>query len=140
VESNADEGTPAETAPTARPAAVLVVDDEATIRMLVCEALNDLGYSSVQAEDGASALKILESGAKLDLLVSDVGLPGGLNGRQLADHARRTREELKVLFITGYAESATVGPALLESGMQVICKPFELESLTARIRDMIAGG
>jgi PAS domain S-box-containing protein len=139
VEEPLEGALPRETARTTRPATVLVVDDEASIRMLVCEALDDLGYSAVQAEDGASAMKILASGAKLDLLVSDVGLPGGLNGRQLADHARRTREELKVLFITGYAESASVGPAQLEAGMQVMCKPFELDTLTARIRDMLTG-
>jgi PAS domain S-box-containing protein len=138
LDAPAEHGLPGAAAPAARPATVLVVDDEASIRMLVCEALHDLGYSSVQAEDGAAALKILESGTALDLLVSDVGLPGGLNGRQLADHARRTREQLKVLFITGYAESASVGPAQLEAGMQVMCKPFELDTLAARIRDMIA--
>lgn len=85
---------------------VLVVDDEATVRMLVAEVLEDLGYTAIEAADGAAGLKVLRSDARLDLLVTDVGLPGGMNGRQLADAARMARSDLKVLFITGYAENA----------------------------------
>ena len=73
-----------------------------------------------------------------DLLVTDVGLPGGMNGRQMADAARVTRPALKVLFITGYAENAAVGNGHLEPGMEVLTKPFAMEALASRIREMIA--
>ena len=88
---------------------VLVVDDEPTVRMLVAEVLEELGYAAIEAPDGPSGLRMLQSDARIDLLITDVGLPGGMNGRQLADAARATRPDLKVLFITGYAENAVVG-------------------------------
>ncbi|WP_419900241.1 ATP-binding protein [Roseomonas sp. USHLN139] len=116
---------------------VLVVDDEPSVRMLVVEVLRDLGYAAVEAEDGRSGLEILRSAARVDLLVSDVGLPGGMNGRQLADAGRTLRPGLKVLFITGYAESAVMG-AHPTSGMSVLTKPFALEGLAAKIRALIA--
>jgi CheY-like chemotaxis protein len=116
---------------------VLVVDDEPTVRMLVGEVLDDLGYKSVEAHDGAAGLKVLESDARVDLLITDVGLPGGLNGRQVADAARLLRPDLKVLFITGYAENAVVGGGDLEPGMAVLTKPFSLEALAARIGEML---
>jgi PAS domain S-box-containing protein len=112
---------------------VLVVDDEATVRLLVGETLSELGYLVLEAEDGASALRILQSAAKIDLLVTDVGLPV-LNGRQLADGARVTRPGLRVLFMTGYAE--TVGGRRLEAGMDIITKPFSLDALSAKVRGM----
>ncbi len=116
---------------------VLVVDDEATIRMLITEVLGDLGYEARQANDAAEALRILESAAPIDLLVSDVGLPGGMNGRQLADAGRALRPGLRVLFITGYAETAAVNGGQLEPGMAVLTKPFGLDVLTERIRGMM---
>jgi PAS domain S-box-containing protein len=115
---------------------VLVVEDEAAVRDLVIDVLQDLGYKAVEASDGPGGLKILQSELKLDLLITDVGLPG-LNGRQLADAARKHRPELKVLFMTGYAENATVANGFLEPGMQMITKPFAIEALATRIRDMI---
>jgi signal transduction histidine kinase len=118
---------------------VLVVDDEPTIRMLVREVLEDLGYAAVEAADGASGLGILRSDARIDLLVTDVGLPGGMNGRQLADAARTTRPDLKVLFITGYAENAVIGNGHLEPGMHVMTKPFAMEALASRIKELIGG-
>jgi len=117
---------------------VLVVDDEPTIRMLVIEVLQELGYVAIEAEDGKSALKILESPRRIDLLITDVGLPGGLNGRQLADLAAGTRPGLKVLFITGYAENAAVGNGHLRPGMHVMTKPFAMETLATRIKGIIA--
>jgi PAS domain S-box-containing protein len=117
---------------------VLVVDDEATVRMLVTEVLQELGHATVEATDGAAALKVLQSEQRIALLVTDVGLPGGMNGRQVADAARATRPELKILFITGYAETAVLSHGHLEAGMQVLTKPFAMETLTARIRDMMA--
>jgi len=116
---------------------VLVVDDEPTVRMLVLEVLEELGYAAVEAGDGAAGLKVLQSGARVDLLITDVGLPGGMNGRQMADAARLTRPGLKVLFITGYAENAVVGDGHLEPGMHVMTKPFAMETLAGRIRDLI---
>jgi signal transduction histidine kinase/PAS domain-containing protein len=118
---------------------VLVVDDEPTVRMLVAEVLHELGYHAIEAGDGPSGLRILQSNARIDLLVTDVGLPGGLNGRQLADAARQHRPDLKVLFITGYAENAVVGNGLLETGMHVMTKPFEMDALSKRIGELIGG-
>ena len=119
---------------------VLIVDDEPTVRMLVTDVLSDLGYTAIEAADGAGGLSVLQSGARIDLLVTDVGLPGGMNGRQMADAARVGRPDLKVLFITGFAESALPGDGRLESGMAVLTKPFAVEALAARIREMIARG
>jgi signal transduction histidine kinase len=118
---------------------VLVVDDEATVRMLVSDVLGDLGYVVIEAADGVSGLKVLRSDAKIDLLVTDVGLPGGMNGRQMADAARQVRPDLKALFITGYAENAVVGNGLLEPWMQVLTKPFAIDALAARIRELLKG-
>ena len=119
---------------------VLVVDDEPTIRMLVAEVLQDFGYAAIEAGDGPTGLKVLQSDARVDLLVTDVGLPGGMNGRQLADAARVARPGLKVLFITGYAENALLGTRQLEPGMAVLTKPFAVDALGSRIREMIATG
>jgi PAS domain S-box-containing protein len=117
---------------------VLVVDDEPTVRMLVTEVLEDLGYAAVEAADGASGLRVLHSDVRLDLLVTDVGLPGGMNGRQVADAARVARPDLKVLFITGYAENAVLSHGHLEPDMHVLTKPFTMEALASRIRKLIA--
>ena len=102
---------------------VLVVDDEPTVRMLVTDILEDLGYTAIEARDSAAGLKVLQSDVRIDLLVTDVGLPGGMNGRQMADAARVTRPDLKVLFITGYAENAVLGNGHLAPGMAVLTKP-----------------
>ncbi|NJC32936.1 PAS domain S-box-containing protein [Sphingomonas jejuensis] len=117
---------------------VLVVDDEPTVRMLVAETLEELGYQAVEAADGASGLAILQSDLRIDLLVTDVGLPGGMNGRQMADQARISRPDLQILFITGYAENAVVGNGHLAAGMHVMTKPFAMDALAARIKDLIA--
>ena len=116
---------------------VLVIEDEGTIRSLIVEELQDMGYQVISAADGPAGLHILQSDRRIDLLLTDVGLPGGLNGRQVADAARVTRPQLKVLFITGYAENAAVGNGLLEYGMQVITKPFDMEALAGKVREMI---
>ena len=119
---------------------VLVVDDEPTVRMLVTEVLEELGYAAIEAADGASGLKVLQSDVRIDLLITDVGLPGGMNGRQMADAARAGRPGLTTLFITGYAENAVVGNGHLEPGMHVLTKPFAMEALAARIKELIVGG
>ncbi|WP_428981028.1 ATP-binding protein [Lichenibacterium dinghuense] len=116
---------------------VLVVDDEPAVRLLVGEVLADLGYTAVEAADGAGGLRILQTDMRIDLLVTDVGLPGGMNGRQVADAARVLRPGLKVLFITGYAETAAVSGTHLDPGMAVMTKPFAMDDLANRIRDLI---
>ena len=117
---------------------VLVVDDEPTIRMVVRELLVENGLTPLEAGDGPTALKILTSNIRIDLVITDVGLPGGLNGRQVVDAARVIRPNLKVLFITGYAENAAIGNRLLEPGMELMTKPFVLTTLGNRIRDLLA--
>lgn len=116
---------------------VLIIDDDPTIRTLVAEALNDTGYSVIEAADGPAGLRILDSNTRIDLLITDVGLPGGINGRQVADAARGGRPGLKTLFITGYAENAVIGKRRLDPGMHVITKPFQIEALIRRVREII---
>ena len=123
----------------ARDETVLVVDDEPTVRMLVTEVLEDLGYTAIEAGDGPAGLQVLRSNVRIDLLITDVGLPGGMNGRQVADAARVIRPELKVLFITGYAENAVLSQGHLDAGMHVLTKPFAMEELASRIKGLIAG-
>ncbi|MET0173259.1 MAG: PAS domain-containing protein [Agrobacterium vaccinii] len=113
---------------------ILVVDDEPLVRMLAVEELQDLGYSVIEAEDGASALRILNSARDISLLITDVGLPGGMNGRQLADAARVNRPGLEVLFITGYAENAVLNHGHLDHGMHVMTKPFQLDVFAQRVK------
>ena len=112
---------------------VLVIDDEPTVRMLVADALGDHGYTIVEAGDGAEGLRLLQSSTRVDLLITDVGLPGGLNGRQVADAAWAARPDLKVLFITGYAENAVLNHGHLAHGMQVLTKPFTIDDLVRRV-------
>ena len=119
---------------------VLVVDDEPTVRMLVTDILEDLGYTAIEAGDSAAGLKVLQSDVRIDLLVTDVGLPGGMNGRQMADAARVSRPDLQVLFITGYAENSVLGNGHLAPGMAVLTKPFAIDTMAARIRSLIEAG
>jgi nitrogen-specific signal transduction histidine kinase len=115
---------------------VLVVEDEPTVRMLILETLEELGYAAIEAADGPSGLRVLRSDARVDLLVTDVGLPG-LNGRQMADAAREARPGLRVLFITGYAHNAAFGNGVLEPGTEMLTKPFAMDALADKIRAMI---
>jgi PAS domain S-box-containing protein len=116
---------------------VLIIDDEATIRLVASEVLQENEYRVLEAEDGPTGLKILQSDVRIDLLVTDVGLPGGVNGRQVADAARALRPGLKVLFITGYAENAIIGNGLLDTGMAIMTKPFEMAVFANRVRELI---
>jgi PAS domain S-box-containing protein len=116
---------------------VLVIEDEVSVRELVIEVLNDLGYRALQAADGPAGLKLLRASERIDLLVTDVGLPG-MNGRQVAEAARELRADLKVLFITGYAENVALANGFLAPGMEMMTKPFAVEALAGRIRDMIS--
>jgi CheY-like chemotaxis protein len=95
--------------------------------------LLELDYTVLEAGDGPAGLKILTSADRIDLLITDVGLPGGLNGRQLADAARAVRPDLRVLFITGYAENAVIGHGVLPPGMHVLTKPFSMPELSRSI-------
>jgi PAS domain S-box-containing protein len=114
---------------------VLIVEDDQAVRTLVCEVLRELGYRYLEAADASEAQPILKSAQRIDLLISDVGLPG-MNGRQLAEVARNLRPGLKVLFITGYAQHAEVRAGFLDDGMQMITKPFAFDVLTAKVREM----
>ena len=116
---------------------VLIVEDDPAVRVLVSAVLSELGYAFVEAGDADSAVPILDSEQRIDLLISDVGLPG-MNGRQLAEIGRQYRPGLKVLFITGYAEHAAVRGGFLDPGMQMITKPFTFDLLTAKVREMIS--
>jgi signal transduction histidine kinase/PAS domain-containing protein len=127
----------ANVSPSSNSETVLVVDDEPTVRMLVSDILEELGYVAIEASDSVAGLKVLQSDARIDLLVTDVGLPGGMNGRQMADAARVTRPDLKVLFITGYAENSVLGNGRLAPGMAVMTKPFPVEMMASRIKQMI---
>ncbi len=115
---------------------VMVIEDDAAVRMIVIDELNELGYKTLEAVDATSAIPLLESARKIDLLISDVGLPG-MNGRQIAEIARQHRPGLRVLFMTGYAENAASRSDFLAPGMQMIPKPFAMDDLAARIRDML---
>ena len=117
---------------------ILVVDDEPSVRMLIADVLEELGFNVIEAPDGPTGLRELQSKARVDMLITDVGLPGGMNGRQVADAARVARPSLKVLFITGYAENAVLSAGQLGPGMAVLTKPFPVETMAARIRSMIA--
>ncbi len=115
---------------------VLIVEDEDTVRMVTVEVLTELGYTTHEARDGPSALKLVDSGLHLDLLVTDVGLPG-MNGRQLAEMVRARRPGLKVLFVTGYAKPAVVRGEFLDAGMDMLTKPYTIEALACKIEDML---
>ncbi|MBK8159847.1 MAG: PAS domain-containing protein [Rhodospirillaceae bacterium] len=112
---------------------VLVVEDEPAIRLLIGDLLQELGYRAIIVEDGQQAIPILRSDARIDLLISDVGLPG-MNGREVAEIGRAGRPDLPVLFMTGYAEHAATRGGFLAPGMDMIAKPFPLEAMMAKIR------
>ncbi|MET0440074.1 MAG: PAS domain S-box protein [Devosia sp.] len=115
---------------------VLLVDDEVLVRMVVADQLDELGYTILEAGDAASALKLVVPSQNIDLLLTDVGLPGGMNGRQLADAARELRPDLPVVFITGYAEKSVLKETDLGKNMRVMTKPFQIEKLADLVRVM----
>ena len=116
---------------------VMVLDDEAPVRAVVVQVMQDLGYATLEAADGAEALTVLARAGRVDLMITDVGLPGGMNGRQVADAARVGRPGLKVLFITGYAEQAVFSQGHLEAGMEMMSKPFDVDRLAHRAKTLI---
>ncbi|GHD09260.1 hypothetical protein GCM10016234_09840 [Tianweitania populi] len=115
---------------------ILVVEDEVLVQMLIVDYLNDLGYETIEANDAQRALSIIESDQTIDLLLTDVGLPG-MNGRELAERARTVRPELKVLFATGYAEGATSRQGFLAPGMDMVAKPFDLDKFGEKVNAML---
>ena len=115
---------------------VLVIEDEAVVRRLIVEVLTELGYQALEAADGPAGLEILASRPPLDLLITDIGLPG-MNGRQVAQAARSRQPELKVLLMTGYAENAAMAAGFLEPRMALLTKPFPMEALATRVRQII---
>jgi len=134
-----DEAAPGDIAPQGQGETVLVVEDDTTVRLLVTEVLDELGYRYLEAADARDAIPILQSRERIDLMISDVGLPG-MNGRQLAEVARAARPGLRVLFVTGYAENATMRSGFLAPGMDMMTKPFALDALGTKIRTMLEAG
>ena len=132
-----DGGAHDRVAPQGAGETVLLVEDDSSVRLLIGEVLRDLGYACIEASDGQTALPVLTSNARLDLMITDVGLPG-MNGRQLADFAREHRPDLQILFVTGYAEQVVGGDDFLDSGMSLVTKPFNLDVLAYKIREILA--
>ena len=136
--TNAELAAPAP-APTAAQAGhtILIVEDEPALRMLIVDMMSELGYATLEAGDSTIGLQILQSATPISLLISDIGLPGGMNGRQMAEAAVSVRLGLKVLFITGYAENAVFNHGHLVPGIQVLTKPFEMAVLATRVHALI---
>jgi PAS domain S-box-containing protein len=139
TENLVDEGLKTHELPRGRSELVLVVEDDPDVRDYTVEMVGDLGYSVLSAPDGASALRLLDSHRKVCLLFTDIGLPGGMNGRQLAEQALRRRPRLKVLYTTGYARNAIVHRGRLDPGVEVIFKPFTYSDLAVKIRQVLEG-
>ena len=127
---------PAKELPRGQGETILVVEDDATVRLILSDVLEELGYNLVLASDARSAIPILQSDRQIDLMVSDVVLPH-INGRKLPEIARASRPDLKILFVTGYSEHATFRGEFVEPGMDMLTKPFALDALGAKVRAMI---
>ncbi len=135
IADDPDDGRIASAGIRAAQGAVLVLEDEAAVRNVIIDVLQELGFQTLEASDGPAGLEILQSPRQIDLLVTDIGLPG-LNGRQVAEAARLLRPSLKILFMTGYAESISMSDGFLSPGMEMITKPFALDGLAERIRQL----
>jgi PAS domain S-box-containing protein len=116
---------------------ILVVEDDPDVRSYSCETLRELGYNVLEAKDGPAGLRLLDTHPQIRILFTDVGLPGGMNGRQLADEARRRKPGLRVLFTTGYAQNAIVHDGRLDRGVELITKPYAQAALSSKLRDML---
>jgi CheY-like chemotaxis protein len=117
---------------------ILVVEDDEALRSYTIDILNELGYRVLEAPDGRSALQVLGSN-HVDLLFTDVVMPGGMNGRELADQALRDRPDLRVLFTTGYTRNAIVHHGRLDADVNLIGKPFTFDELSAKVRALLDG-
>jgi CheY-like chemotaxis protein len=118
---------------------ILVLEDDDDVRTYSVESLRELGYRVIEAHDGPSALRLLERQPRVDLLFTDVVLPGGMTGAQVAAQARELRPNLKVLFTTGYARNAIIHHGRFDKGVQLITKPFSFSDLAAKVRDVLDG-
>jgi DNA-binding response OmpR family regulator len=127
---------PAKESPRGQGETILIVEDDATVRLILSDVLEELGYNVALASDTRPAIPILQSNSRIDLMVSDVVLPH-FNGRKLAEIARAARPDLKILFVSGYAEHSTFRGEFLEPGMDMLTKPFALDALGAKVRAMI---
>ena len=116
---------------------MLVVDDEDNIRTLVCEVLEEMGHRTLQAANGVTALDLLAKTDPIDLLITDIGLPGGMNGHQFAERARLQLPDLKVLMITGYAEEALIAARPSTQAEDLLGKPFTLDVLQERVQTLL---
>ncbi len=123
--------------PQANGETILVVEDDSEVRRFTVDILRELGYLVIDAPDGPSGLRLLEAHREIALLLTDVGLPGGMNGRQVADEAQRRRVGLKVLFSSGYARNAIVHHGRLDPGVELIMKPFTFATLAAKVRSVL---
>lgn len=123
--------------PQGRGETVMVVEDDPAVRLLVVQAMNELGYAVLEAADAPEARSILQTAPDVDMLITDVGLPGGMNGRQLADLVRQQYPQLPVLFVTGYAHQADRDGAFLDVGMHMITKPFAIDDLGRRVAHIL---
>jgi CheY-like chemotaxis protein len=118
---------------------ILVVEDDNNVRSYSADALRDLGYRVIEAPDGPSAIRLLQTNTPVDLLFTDVVLPGGMTGAQVAAQGRELRPGLKVLFTTGYARNAIFHHGRLDKGVHLITKPFSFDDLAAKVRDVLDG-
>ena len=119
---------------------ILVVEDDPDVRDYVTAALNALGYHVLDAKDGSTAIQVLESERKIDMLFTDIVLPGGMNGRAIADKARELRPEIRILFTSGYTENAVIHHGRLDEGVELLVKPYNQETLASRIRSILGDG
>ena len=140
TEAEKDDAAPEPTPASATGETILVVEDDPDVRSYGADILRNLGYRVVEAPAGPAALRLIEEEPEIRLLFTDVGLPGGFNGRQLADEARRRRPDLKVLFTTGYARNAIVHQGRLDPGVELIVKPFTAASLASKVRQVLGRG
>ncbi len=136
-ESITDSRAAAASIPQAKGETILVVEDDSEVRSFTVNMLRELGYLVIEASDGPGAIRLLETHREIALLLTDVGLPGGMNGRQVADEAQRRRVGLKVLFSSGYARNAIVHHGRLDPGVELIMKPFTYTSLAAKVRRVL---
>jgi two-component system NtrC family sensor kinase len=126
-------------APTNGSETVLVVEDDPQVNKLAVEALQERGYRVMSAPDGATALRLLETAPHIDLLLTDVVLPGGMNGRELTDQVLRLRNGIKVLFMTGYTRNAIIHHGRLDPDIDLLTKPFTADALTRKVRRVLDG-
>jgi len=118
---------------------ILVVEDDDDVRAFVTGQLSDLGYRVIEAADGPQAQRILDSDQPLDLLFTDVVMPGGMTGRQLADAARAKRPGLKAVFTSGYTENSIAHQGKLDKGVNFLSKPFRRQDLARKVRETLDG-